>query len=79
MHILNPSKFEISLGGVLRVLVLSGVVIAGPYYTQTVNKDVVILGGGAGGSYAAVRLREDYGKSVLLVEKESILVCTPKN
>lgn len=42
--------------------------------SRLLYKDVVILGGGAGGTHAAIRLREDYGKSVLLIEKESILV-----
>lgn len=37
-------------------------------------KDVVIVGGGASGSYAAVRLREDFGKSITLVEKDEVLV-----
>lgn len=36
--------------------------------------DVAIVGGGATGSYAAVRLREDYGKTVLVIEKEHKLV-----
>ncbi|RFN54007.1 amine oxidase protein [Fusarium flagelliforme] len=35
--------------------------------------DVAIVGGGATGAYAAVRLREDYGKSVLVIEKEGKL------
>ena len=39
-----------------------------------IKKDVVILGGGASGAHAAVRLREDYGKSVVIVEKQSNLV-----
>ncbi|KAK6716682.1 hypothetical protein SNK04_007634 [Fusarium graminearum] len=39
--------------------------------------DVAIIGGGATGSYAAVRLREDYGKSVLVIEKENRLVSWP--
>ena len=38
-------------------------------------KDVAIVGGGASGAYAAVRLRDDYGKSIALIEKQSILVC----
>lgn len=41
---------------------------------DTIEKDVVIIGGGASGSHAAVRLREDYGKSVVVIEKEAILV-----
>jgi ribulose 1,5-bisphosphate synthetase/thiazole synthase len=39
-----------------------------------VQKDVVIIGGGGSGAHAAVRLREDYGKSVMVIEKDSILV-----
>lgn len=39
-----------------------------------VKKDVVILGGGASGTHAAVRLREDFGKSVIVVEKQTELV-----
>ncbi|KAF4452167.1 hypothetical protein F53441_4905 [Fusarium austroafricanum] len=35
--------------------------------------DVAIVGGGATGCYAAVRLREDYKKKVLVIEKESRL------
>jgi ribulose 1,5-bisphosphate synthetase/thiazole synthase len=41
---------------------------------NTIQKDVVIIGGGASGAHAAVRLREDFGKSVVVVEKQSILV-----
>lgn len=44
---------------------------------ETVERDVVIVGGGAAGSNAAVRLREDYNKSVILIEKEAILVKIP--
>ena len=39
-----------------------------------VEKDVAIIGGGASGTYAAVRLREDFGVSVVVVEKEDHLV-----
>ncbi|KAF4965421.1 hypothetical protein FSARC_6772 [Fusarium sarcochroum] len=38
-----------------------------------IEVDVAIVGGGATGAYAAVRLREDYGKSVLVIEKEDRL------
>lgn len=41
---------------------------------RVLSKDVVIIGGGASGSYAAVRLRDDYGKSIVLVEKQDKLV-----
>lgn len=41
---------------------------------EFVEKDVVIVGGGAAGSQAAVRLREDYNKTIMLIEQQSILV-----
>ncbi|KAJ5758354.1 uncharacterized protein N7511_007048 [Penicillium nucicola] len=36
-------------------------------------RDVVVVGGGASGAYAAVRLRDDFNKSIALIEKQSIL------
>ena len=42
---------------------------------KTIKKDVAIIGGGGSGAYSAVRLREDFGVSIVLVEKEDILVC----
>ena len=44
------------------------------YLPKVLKKDVVIIGGGASGSYAAVRLRDDYGKSIALVEMQDKLV-----
>lgn len=41
---------------------------------ETIEVDVCIVGGGATGAYAAVRLREDYGKKVVVIEKENKLV-----
>lgn len=41
---------------------------------DVIVKDVVVVGGGASGAYAAFRLREDYGKDVVLIEKEGALV-----
>lgn len=43
---------------------------------ETIQKDIVIVGGGAAGSHAAVRLREDYNKTVIVVEREAKLVST---
>lgn len=36
-------------------------------------RDVAIIGGGATGTYAGVRLREDYKKSVVIIEREDHL------
>ncbi|PSK37989.1 hypothetical protein B9Z65_1180 [Elsinoe australis] len=42
--------------------------------TQTyITRDVAIIGGGAAGTYAAVRLREDYNISVVLIEADDRL------
>lgn len=41
---------------------------------DTLEVDVAIVGGGATGAYAAVRLREDYGKKVVVIEKQNRLV-----
>ncbi|KAH7207821.1 uncharacterized protein BKA55DRAFT_657506 [Fusarium redolens] len=40
---------------------------------DTLEVDVAIVGGGATGAYAAVRLREDYGKKVVVIEKQNRL------
>ncbi|KAK0386399.1 hypothetical protein NLU13_6236 [Sarocladium strictum] len=40
---------------------------------NVIEKDIVIVGGGASGAYAAFRLREDFGKTVALIEKQKIL------
>jgi len=40
-----------------------------------IERDVAIIGGGASGAHAAFRLVEDFGKSVVVVEKQGLLVC----
>lgn len=56
----------------LGLLTAAWTVVAAP--SGVVRKDVLIIGGGASGAHAAVRLRDDYGLSVALVEKQDILV-----
>jgi hypothetical protein len=41
--------------------------------SNVITKDVIIIGGGAAGSYAGVRLREDYNMNIALIELESEL------
>jgi flavin-dependent dehydrogenase len=46
---------------------------------ETIDTDVVIIGGGASGTYAAVRLRDDYGVRVTVIEEKNQLVsCHPR-
>jgi 2-polyprenyl-6-methoxyphenol hydroxylase-like FAD-dependent oxidoreductase len=40
---------------------------------QVIDADVAIVGGGAGGTYAAVRLHEDLNTSIVLIEPKSRL------
>lgn len=40
---------------------------------EIITRDVVIIGGGSSGTYAAIRLREDLGKSVIVVEQKDKL------
>ena len=42
-----------------------------------ITKDLAIIGGGASGTYAAVRLREDLDTSIVLIEKTDHLVSRP--
>ena len=41
-----------------------------------ITKDVAIIGGGASGTYAAVRLREDLNTTVVVIEEQNRLVGT---
>lgn len=38
--------------------------------SHIIERDIAILGAGASGTYAAVRLREDYNRSIVVVEKD---------
>ncbi|KAK4171096.1 hypothetical protein QBC36DRAFT_368171 [Triangularia setosa] len=42
-------------------------------HEDIIYKDVAIIGGGASGAHAAVKLRQDFGKSVVIIEREPIL------
>ncbi|KAL2168160.1 hypothetical protein VTG60DRAFT_328 [Thermothelomyces hinnuleus] len=42
---------------------------AASWIPDVVVRDVAIIGGGASGAYAAIRLKEDFKKSVVVVEK----------
>lgn len=43
--------------------------------SDIIYRDVAVIGGGASGAYAAVRIRDDFHKSIALIEKQDILVC----
>lgn len=40
---------------------------------DVIVRDIAIVGGGASGTYAAIRLQQDFNKSVVVVEREEIL------
>lgn len=42
---------------------------------QAIDVDVAVVGGGGSGGYAAVQLRENYGKKIVVIEKQTQLVC----
>lgn len=56
---------------------LSGVHAATVNAPKVIDRDVIVIGGGAAGSHAAFRLQQDYNKTVVLIEKEAILVSLP--
>jgi heterodisulfide reductase subunit A-like polyferredoxin len=58
----------IKTGGLLAALAASD-----SSNVNVVTTDTLVIGGGAGGAHAAVRLT-DYGQDVILVERQPILV-----
>ncbi|KAK4120595.1 FAD/NAD(P)-binding domain-containing protein [Parathielavia appendiculata] len=54
-------------------LIVSTVCVAATWLPEVITRDVAIIGGGASGAYAAVRLKEDFNKSIVLVEKANRL------
>jgi hypothetical protein len=58
----------------LLVCIISFITFTAAAALRTIYKDVAIVGGGASGAHAAVRLREDYKKSIIIVEKQYNLV-----
>jgi monoamine oxidase len=67
------SLFRWMLHGTFLALFVIAAALPLEYNDSTeVDVDVVIIGGGSSGTYAAVRLH-DLGKSVILVEREDVL------
>lgn len=62
-----------SLGSLLWAVLVFGSGTAASNGTKIITRDVVIVGGGASGAHAAVRL-SDMGKTVVVVEKQGQLV-----
>ncbi len=56
-------------------LLAAASVVAGGWLPDVIVRDVAIIGGGSSGAYAAVRLKEDFNKSIVLIEKAGRLVC----
>lgn len=72
--------------GIMRVLAsfLAAVLVAGnplripeDACESSIAVDVAVVGGGASGAYAAVRLKEDFNQSIVLIEKQEKLVRNP--
>lgn len=59
---------SISILSLLLFSIPTSSAISGKPKPIQITKDVVIIGGGASGTYAAVRLREDLGKSIVVIE-----------
>jgi len=73
MHISKSWLWTGCVPIIFQVLTFSRVIVAEQISHLVADIDIAIIGGGASGTYAAVRLREDYGKKVILIEKENVL------
>lgn len=62
-----------SLMGSVLAIASTVVAITANHDRDILEKYVAIIGGGASGSHAAVRLREDFGKTIVVIEKEATL------
>ncbi|KAK4243123.1 beta-cyclopiazonate dehydrogenase [Corynascus novoguineensis] len=49
--------------------ILAAAVASKACASQVIQRDVAIIGGGASGAYAAIRLKEDFDQSVVVIEK----------
>jgi len=63
-------------GRILAGLITAAAVVTGAWLPESICdrviiKDVAIIGGGASGAYAAVRLKEDFNQSIILIEKQA--------
>lgn len=56
-------------------LLAAASVAAGSWIPEIITRDVAIIGGGASGSYAAIRLKEDFNQSIVVIEKADRMVC----
>jgi heterodisulfide reductase subunit A-like polyferredoxin len=70
--IMRNSKTSVGLSLIV-TLFAQGVCSTANRCSQTITRDVVVIGGGASGAHAAVWLR-DAGKSVVIVERADQLV-----
>lgn len=70
IHILIRSGYIQSMARLSAIAItFISVVNAGIAVSHIIEKDIAILGAGASGTYAAVRLREDYNNSIVVIEK----------
>lgn len=49
-------------------------VASGSWLPDIITADVAIVGAGASGSYAAIRLKEDFKQSIVVIDKADHLV-----